>query len=109
MPGHALPEKRRRQAILRWRNRLGGSRYQLFRSPLIKHEQIRQGTRQNNLICELQPMNTGNRHPRRRFALRLRLRSVTNYGRDLPPDDHSRQAEEIPALAEVNLCSDRGW
>ena len=35
----------------------------------------------------------------RRFALRLRLRSVTNYGRDLPPDGHSRQAEEFqPSL-----------
>ena len=42
--------------------------------------------------------------PDRRFALRLRLRSVTNYGRDLPPDGHSRQAEEIPALADYRAA-----
>ena len=42
--------------------------------------------------------------PERRFALRLGLRSVTNDGRDLPPDCHSRQAEEIPALADYRAA-----
>jgi hypothetical protein len=35
----------------------------------------------------------------RRFAFRLRLRSVTNYGCGLPPGGHSCQAEDFPALA----------
>jgi hypothetical protein len=35
----------------------------------------------------------------RRFALGSRLRSVTNYGRELRPGDRGRQAEELSALA----------
>ena len=40
----------------------------------------------------------------RRFAFRLRLRSVTNYYRDLPPGGHSRQAEEFSALADYRAA-----
>jgi hypothetical protein len=40
----------------------------------------------------------------RRFALRLRLRSVTDYGGELPPGSHSRQAEAFPALADYRAA-----
>ena len=49
--------------------------------------------------CHRDPMPRHSKTCIRRFALGSRLRSVTNYGRELLPGDRGRHAEELPALA----------
>ena len=49
--------------------------------------------------CHRDPMPRHSKTCIRRFALGSRLRSVTNYGRELRPGDRGRQAEELSALA----------
>ena len=81
-PRHNPDENARPSTRIGCRSAVSAMRVAVHRSPVMRGSS--------------QPGALSPRRTERRFALGLRLRSVTSFGRDLPLGGHGRQAEEIP-------------